>query len=215
MDMSLSKLREMVKDRKPGVLQSMQSQSWTQLRDWTTTRRKGTDRERRWKVSRMSFSCVSKLGLGLSWEGSPYSGEGMGNDQVLNMCTPGTMLDAFSHYALLTTTTEGSLYMLCPWENLKSRWRLIPCYMSPRTWRPNSEHPTLRCSDSKTHWVFWDIKWMVLSIWQQILLYAWTHRLLQIKLKFKWLEGNFLENSYVSHIWGPPPPACSSVGCWG
>ena len=120
----------------------------------------------------------------------------------------------FSHYALLTTTTEGSLYMLCPWENLKSRWRLIPCYKSPRTWRPNSEHPTLRCSDSKTHWVFWDIKWMVLSIWQQILLYAWTHRLLQIKLKFKWLEGNFLENSHVSHIWGPPPPACSSVGCW-
>ena len=33
MDMSLSKLREMVKDGKPGVLQSMGSQSQRSLRD--------------------------------------------------------------------------------------------------------------------------------------------------------------------------------------
>ena len=31
MDMSLSKLQELVKDREPGVLQSMVSQSWTRL----------------------------------------------------------------------------------------------------------------------------------------------------------------------------------------
>ena len=37
-DMSLSKLWEMVKDGKPGlVLQSMGSHSWTQLSDQTTT----------------------------------------------------------------------------------------------------------------------------------------------------------------------------------
>ena len=34
-DMGLSKLREIVKDRKPGVLQSTGSQSQTRLRDWT------------------------------------------------------------------------------------------------------------------------------------------------------------------------------------
>ena len=34
MDMSLSKLREMVKDRKPGLLQTMRvTKSWTQLSD--------------------------------------------------------------------------------------------------------------------------------------------------------------------------------------
>ena len=32
-DMSLSKLREIVKDREHGVLQSMGSQSWTRLSD--------------------------------------------------------------------------------------------------------------------------------------------------------------------------------------
>ena len=35
MDMNLSKLRELVMDRRPGVLQSMGSQSWTQLSNWT------------------------------------------------------------------------------------------------------------------------------------------------------------------------------------
>ena len=35
MDMSLSKLRELVITVKPGVLQSMGLQSWIQLRDWT------------------------------------------------------------------------------------------------------------------------------------------------------------------------------------
>ena len=33
MDMSLSKLREMVKDREAGMLWSMGSQSWTRLSD--------------------------------------------------------------------------------------------------------------------------------------------------------------------------------------
>ena len=39
MDMSLSTLREMVMDRKVwwAVVQSMGSQSWTQLSDWTAT----------------------------------------------------------------------------------------------------------------------------------------------------------------------------------
>ena len=36
-DMNLSKLWETVKEGKPGVLQSMASQSWTWLSDWTTT----------------------------------------------------------------------------------------------------------------------------------------------------------------------------------
>ena len=36
-DKSLSKLQETVKDREPGVLQSMGSQSQTQLSDWTAT----------------------------------------------------------------------------------------------------------------------------------------------------------------------------------
>ena len=35
MDMSLSKLRKMVRTGKPGVLQSMGSQCWTWLSDWT------------------------------------------------------------------------------------------------------------------------------------------------------------------------------------
>jgi len=35
MDMSLSKLQELVMDRRPGVLQSMGSQSQTWLSDWT------------------------------------------------------------------------------------------------------------------------------------------------------------------------------------
>ena len=35
MDMSLSELREMVMDRRPGVLRFMASQSWTRLSDWT------------------------------------------------------------------------------------------------------------------------------------------------------------------------------------
>ena len=35
MNMSLSKLRELVMDMGPGVLQSMGLQSWTQLSDWT------------------------------------------------------------------------------------------------------------------------------------------------------------------------------------
>ena len=35
MDMSLSKLRELVMDVDPGVLQSMILQSWTWLSDWT------------------------------------------------------------------------------------------------------------------------------------------------------------------------------------
>ena len=38
MDMNLSKLQEIAKDKKPGVLQSMGSQSRTQLRDWTPTK---------------------------------------------------------------------------------------------------------------------------------------------------------------------------------
>ena len=33
LDMSLSKLQEIVKDGKPGVLQSMELQSWAQLSD--------------------------------------------------------------------------------------------------------------------------------------------------------------------------------------
>ena len=37
MDMNFSKLCEMVKDRKPGVLQFMELQSQTQLSDWRTT----------------------------------------------------------------------------------------------------------------------------------------------------------------------------------
>ena len=37
MDMSLSKLREMVKEREAGVLQSTGSQSQTRLSDWTNT----------------------------------------------------------------------------------------------------------------------------------------------------------------------------------
>ena len=37
MDMSLSKLQEMVKDGRPGELQSLGSQSWTRLSDSTTT----------------------------------------------------------------------------------------------------------------------------------------------------------------------------------
>ena len=36
-DMSLSKLQEIVKDRKPGGLRSMGLQSWTQLSEWTAT----------------------------------------------------------------------------------------------------------------------------------------------------------------------------------
>ena len=35
MDMSLGKLWELVMDRKPGVLQSTGSQSWTRLSDWS------------------------------------------------------------------------------------------------------------------------------------------------------------------------------------
>ena len=35
MDMSLSKFRKMVRTGKPGVLQSMWSQCWTRLSDWT------------------------------------------------------------------------------------------------------------------------------------------------------------------------------------
>ena len=35
MDMSLSKLQELVMDGKPGVLQSLGSQSWTWLSNWT------------------------------------------------------------------------------------------------------------------------------------------------------------------------------------
>ena len=35
MDLSLSKLQELVMDREPGVLQSMGSQTQTQLGDWT------------------------------------------------------------------------------------------------------------------------------------------------------------------------------------
>ena len=38
MDMSLSKLQEMVKDGRPGELQSLGSQSWTRLSDSTTTK---------------------------------------------------------------------------------------------------------------------------------------------------------------------------------
>ena len=38
MDMNLSKLREIVKDMKPGVLQSIGSQNQTWLSNWTTTR---------------------------------------------------------------------------------------------------------------------------------------------------------------------------------
>ena len=37
MDMNLSKLWRQWRTGKPGVLQSMGSQSWTQLNDWTTT----------------------------------------------------------------------------------------------------------------------------------------------------------------------------------
>ena len=37
MDMSLSKHQEIMKDRKPGLLQSMETQSQTWLSDWTTT----------------------------------------------------------------------------------------------------------------------------------------------------------------------------------
>ena len=36
MDMSLSKLQEMAKDREAGLLQSMRLQSQTRLSDWTT-----------------------------------------------------------------------------------------------------------------------------------------------------------------------------------
>ena len=36
MDMNLSKLWEMGRTKKPGLLQSMGSQSWTWLSDWTT-----------------------------------------------------------------------------------------------------------------------------------------------------------------------------------
>ena len=35
MHMSLSKIQDLVMDRKPGVLQSMASQSWTRLSDWS------------------------------------------------------------------------------------------------------------------------------------------------------------------------------------
>ena len=35
MDMSLSKLQELVMDREPGMLESMGLQSWTPLSDWT------------------------------------------------------------------------------------------------------------------------------------------------------------------------------------
>ena len=35
MDMSLGKLRELVMDRRPDMLQFMGSQSWTRLSDWT------------------------------------------------------------------------------------------------------------------------------------------------------------------------------------
>ena len=37
MDVSLSELRELVMDRRPGVLRSMGSQSWTRLSDFTFT----------------------------------------------------------------------------------------------------------------------------------------------------------------------------------
>ena len=35
MDMSLSKLRELVMDREACLLQSVESQSWTRLSNWT------------------------------------------------------------------------------------------------------------------------------------------------------------------------------------
>ena len=44
MDMSFSKLREMVKDREAGMLQSVGSQSRTQLSDWTTASKENPDR---------------------------------------------------------------------------------------------------------------------------------------------------------------------------
>ena len=55
MDMSLSKLQKMVKDRVPGMLQSMGvSKSWTVLNDWTTTRG------------------ITKLRITLSWGNHKY-----------------------------------------------------------------------------------------------------------------------------------------------
>ena len=43
MDVSVSKIHEIVKNREPGMLQFMGSQSWTWLHDWTTTT--STERE--------------------------------------------------------------------------------------------------------------------------------------------------------------------------
>ena len=44
MDMNLSKLQELVMDREAGMLQSMGSQSWMPLSDWTELCRKGLRR---------------------------------------------------------------------------------------------------------------------------------------------------------------------------
>ena len=51
MDMSLSKLQEMVKNRKPGVLQSIEvAKSWTRLSDWTELNlREAEDIKERWQ----------------------------------------------------------------------------------------------------------------------------------------------------------------------
>ena len=49
MDMSLSKLQEIVKDREAGMLQSMELQSQTRLSDWTTTTARTTTRVIVWK----------------------------------------------------------------------------------------------------------------------------------------------------------------------
>ena len=63
MDMSLSKLWELVMDtERPGVLQSMGSQSQTQLSDWICLFESDTEeRERVWPLCKTAWHTLTKL----------------------------------------------------------------------------------------------------------------------------------------------------------
>ena len=56
MDMSLSKLWELLMDRRPAVLQSMSLQSWTRLSDWTELK-KGMATS---MANTLQYSCLEK-----------------------------------------------------------------------------------------------------------------------------------------------------------
>ena len=105
MDMNLSKLQVLVMDKEPGVLQSMGSQSWTQLSDWTELNWQQQNQEVT-STTDKSINCSTSLVVQCLRIHLPMQGTWIQSLVVVERCEYTKISHAMEQLSLHTATRE-------------------------------------------------------------------------------------------------------------